>query len=147
MRDCSVASRNDGVPSEMFTSDTARMQAARVAELQELSADDAIPTEMTCGETTRIDATALTGLIEISEGIAVGTPKRGLPRLESPDIEIILARGSTRIETIRPSTEPIIEPPLAALETVPRPSRIRDVLIGGALSIAVMAAWFCATQL
>lgn len=128
----------------MFTSNTARMQAARVAELQEMSADDAIPCEMIGGETTRIDQTALTGLLEKSEGIAVGTPKQGLPQLE-PEI-VVIARGSSpevEVEIVEPAVEPapapVVEPPRASL--------LRDVLIGGALSIVAMAAWYCATQL
>ena len=94
--------------------------------------DDAIPQEMICGETTRIDENALTGLIEKSEGIAVGTPKSGLPVLDAAMV------ADTPVE-------------VAPIEIVPEPvmrhSRARDVLIGGFLSLLVMAAWYCATQL
>jgi hypothetical protein len=132
------------------------MQAERVAQLREMAADDAIPCEMVGGETTRIDQTALTGLIEKSEGIAIGTPKRGMPQLEEPEIEVVLARGSSQqfeateaieaaevIDAVPVEVAPAREPS----RPVMRQSRVRDFMIGGALSIVVMAAWYCATQL
>lgn len=134
----------------MFTSNTARMQAARVAELQELSADDAIPSEMIGGETTRIDQTALTNLIEKSEGIAVGTPKAGLPQLDTADpgfddVTVVrMARGSSQELDVDAPPEPAAAPVVAA---PPKTSRLRDLLIGAAISIAAMAAWYAATQL
>jgi hypothetical protein len=133
----------------MFTSNTARMQAARVAELQELTANDAIPGEMICGETTRIDSASLTGLIEKSAGIAVGTPKQGLPRLE-PEILVAAARGSSGeldIEEVAAVVDAVAEPVVAVEAPPARVSRLRDILIGGAISVAAMAAWYCATQL
>ena len=86
---------------------------------------DAVPYEMVGGETTRLDSSELYGLIEKSEGaeaaqrmIASGTPGTGLPQLEEADVD-----------------EPA------------RPSRLRDFLIGGAISVAAMIAWYCATYL
>jgi hypothetical protein len=136
------ASRDDGVPSEIFTSNTARMQAAKVAELQEMTANDAIPGELICGETTRIDQVSLTGLIEKSEGIAVGTPKEGLPQVDADDFEVtvIRARGSSVEVEAAPVVEAIEAPPARA-------SHLRDVVIGGVISIAAMVAWYCVSQL
>jgi len=120
------------------------MQAEWVAELQQMTAGDAIPCEMVGGETTRIDQTALTGLLEKSEGIAIGTPKRGLPQLQDVEIEPVRARGSSQqldaVDAVPVEVSPACEP-------VMRQSRSRDFLIGGALSIVVMIAWYCATQL
>jgi hypothetical protein len=136
----------------MFTSDTARMQAAKIAELQEMAANDAIPGELTCGETTRIDQMSLTGLIEKSEGIAIGTPKQGLPRVEvdadEVEVTIVRARGSSvevEVDVVEPAA--VVEA-LVVVQTSPaRASRLRDILLGGAISIAAMIAWYCATQL
>lgn len=125
------------------------MKAERVAELREMAADDAIPCEMFGGETTRIDQNALTGLLEKSEGIAVGTPKRGLPQLDHVEIEVVLARGSSQ-ELEVPDVDdamPIEVAPAPEPMPVMRQSRARDFVIGGALSIVVMVAWYCATQL
>lgn len=181
-----------------------------MAELQTLSADDAIPCEMMSGETTRIDQAALTGLIEKSEGIAIGTPNQGLPKLatgsdrvpviatgsdrvpriaagsdripviaagadriplDAPNLGrtpvvatgselipvIAMGRGSSRefeVEEAPVSVDVVVSPvePLeanAASTAAPteRVSRVRDMLIGGGLSIAAMIAWYCATQL
>lgn len=107
--------------------------------------DDAVPQEMICGETTRIDQSALTGLIQKSEGIAVGTPKSGLPVVV--ESEIVMDTGA-----VVAVGEPVVEwvgggEPVVVSEAVQGPSRARDVLIGGFLSLLVMAAWYCATQL
>lgn len=122
------------------------MQAERVAQLREMAADDAIPCEMIDGETTRIDQSALTGLLEKSEGIAIGTPRRGMPQLEEPEI-VVLARGSSQQFEAAEVIDEVVPVEVVAAEPVMRPSRVRDFLIGGALSIVVMAAWYCATQL
>ena len=121
------------------------MKAERVAELRVMAADDAIPCEMVGGETTRIDQNALTGLLEKSEGIAVGTPKRGLPQLDDVEIEVVLARSSSQpvVEDAAPIEVAAREPSMPVM----RQSRVRDFLVGGALAIVVMAAWYCATQL
>jgi hypothetical protein len=136
----------------MFTSNTARMQAAKVAELQEMTANDAIPGEMICGETTRIDQMSLTGLIEKSEGIAVGTPKQGLPRVEVDadeiEVTVLRARGNSPDVEAEVVVEPAVVVAAPVVEAPPaRTSRLRDILLGGAISIAAMVAWYCATQL
>ena len=158
-----VVAGNDGVPREIFSGDTARMKAEKLADLQVLAKggdDDAIPSEMVGTETMRIEQSALTGLIEKSEGVAVGTPKRGLPQLEDPEIEVVLARGSSQeVEAVVVASEPVVREALVdsavvAVEVarepsrpVMRQSRMRDFMIGGVLSILVMVAWYCATQL
>jgi hypothetical protein len=125
--------------------------------------DDAVPTEMIGGETMRIEQAALTGLIEKSEGVAHGTPKRGMPQLVDDEPEIVIeARGSSRqMGAVEPVGEAIVESlaepvveaaPEAIIVREPsmpvmRQSRTRDVMIGGLLALIVMAAWFCATQL
>jgi hypothetical protein len=98
------------------------------------------------GETMRLDSAALVDLIEKSEGIeaaqkfASGTPGLGMPQVEEAapesgaEIEMNLARGS----------EIDLELPPVAIK---QPSRLFDLAIGGALSVLVMAAWYCATQL
>ena len=129
--------------------------------------DDAIPTEMVGGETMRIEQAALTGLIEKSEGVANGTPKRGMPQLvnepeiDEPEIEIIARGSSKQMGAVEPVGESVIESLAPVIEDgavqamvvrepsmpVMRQSRGRDVLIGGLLALIVMAAWYCATQL
>ena len=125
--------------------------------------DDAVPSEMVSSETMRIDQTALTGLIEKSEGVANGTPRRGLPQLVDEEPEIVIeARGSSvQMGAVEPVGEAVVEQLDAPVESavveatvahepsrpVMRQSRTRDVMIGGVLALIVMAAWFCATQL
>lgn len=97
-----------------------------VVELEVVDGD-AIPREVLTGETTRLDSTTLYGLIARSEGSAVaqrviasGTPSNGLPQLVAPDAPVQLAQA---------------------------PSRLHDVLLGGAIAMVAMIAWYCATQL
>jgi hypothetical protein len=137
-----VAAGSDGVVRAVFDQVTARMNVS-VQERFMAACDDAIPQEMSCGETTRIDQNALTGLIHKSEGIAVGTPKSGLPVLpEDPEILMVETGSVVAVgEAVVVVEEPVVS------EALKRPSRARDVLIGGVLSLLVMAAWYCATQL
>ena len=109
--------------------------------------DDAVPGEMICGETTRIDQTALTGLIEKTVGIAVGTPRSGLPVL--PDGPVIEMVADEPVETgsVVAVGEVEVEVLVVSEAVVVKRARGRDVLIGGLLSLLVMAAWYCATQL
>ena len=124
--------------------------------------DDAIPGEMNCGETTRIDQTALTGLIEKSEGIAHGTPKSGLPVLpDGPVIEMVADEPVVETGSVVAVGEAVVEvlgsgavvevlgsgEEVVSEAVVVKRSRGRDVLIGGLLSLLVMAAWYCSTQL
>jgi hypothetical protein len=131
--------------------------------------DGAIPGEMVCGETTRIDQTALTGLLEKSEGIAIGTPKGGLPVLDEPEIEMIADESAGNVVAVGESVvevgvgevvvevgvgevevgvaEAVVSEAVIVAAAGKRPSRARDVLIGGVLSLLVMAAWYCSTQL
>jgi len=125
----------------MFTSDTARINRDKLMGLKVMAAHDAIPSEMNGRETQRIDCRALTGLIEQSQGVALGTPIGGLPALpDDAEIEVVEPRDPVEAAPVEEVTR---EPSLPVL----RPSRLRDVMIGGALSLLVMAAWFCATQL
>jgi hypothetical protein len=140
-----VAAGSDGVVHAVFDGTTARMNQA-TQERFKAACDDAIPQEMTCGETLRIDQQALTGLLEKSEGIAVGTPKDGLPVIAEVVAErevetgAVVAVGESVVEGVGGDDQVVSE-------AVTRPSRARDVLIGGFLSLLVMAAWYCATQL
>lgn len=122
----------------MFTGDTARMNRDKLMNLKVMAAaDDGVPEEMAGGETMRIEQHALAGLLEKSEGIAHGTPKLGLPQIpDEPDIEVVEATAAPVEEIVREPSMPVL-----------RQSRLRDVLIGGGLSILVMLAWYCATQL
>jgi len=124
----------------MFTSDTARINRDKLMGLKVMAAHDAIPSEMNGRETQRIDCRALTGLIEKSEGMALGTPIAGFPALEDAEIEVVEARDPVEAAPVEHVT---CEPSMPVV----RSSRLRDVMIGGALSLLVMAAWFCATQL
>ena len=130
-----VVAGSDGVVGAVFDGGVTARMSISVQERFTAACDDAIPQEMTCGETTRIDQTALTGLIEKSEGMAVGTPKSGLPVLEMAADEPPVEAAPVEIAVREPSM-PVL-----------RHSRARDVLIGGFLSLLVMAAWYCATQL
>ena len=148
MRDPRVVVGSDAVPREMFTGDTARMSAAKLEELT------AVPCEVMDGETTRIDQTALTGLIEKSEGLAIGTPKDGIPQLADPRTSTGLNQttsshtpsATTDPETNTSSLIEIVEPPPSVMPVMPR-ARRRDVMIGGVLALVVVLAWYCALQL
>ena len=103
------------------------MREREVVVEREVGDGDAIPREVLTGETTRLDASELYGLIERSEGaevaqrvVAAGTPSTGLPQVI--DVE---------------STAPVAQPH----------SRLRDILLGGAISLTAMIAWYCATHL
>lgn len=85
---------------------------------------DGVPTEMIGdGETQRLDTNRLYDLIEQTEGTA--TAQR------------VLASGTPRQGL----------PQLVDDEPAPRDTRVRDVMLGGAISLVAMIAWFCATQL
>ena len=141
-----VVAGSDGVVHEVFDVSTARMTRS-TQERFKAACDDAIPQEMSCGETLRIDQQALTGLLEKSEGIAVGTPKNGLPVVEVEQAGVgaveetgaVVAVGESVVERVGGDDQVVSE--------AVTPSRARDVLIGGFLSLLVMAAWYCATQL
>ncbi len=157
-----VGAVSDGVPRAVFGGDTASMNREAQERLT-AACDDAIPTEMVGGETMRIEQAALTGLIEKSEGVANGTPKRGMPQLvdDEPEIEIIARGSSKQMGAVEPVGESVIESLAPVVDDgavqamvarepsmpVMRQSRGRDVLIGGLLALIVMAAWYCATQL
>ena len=150
MRDSRVvaSSGSDGVPGEIFTGDTARMNRDKLMNLKVMAAaaDDGIPREMLGGETMRIDQRSLDGLLEKSEGIAVGTPRLGLPQfVEEPEIEVVAESAADPEVAVEAAPIEVIarEPSMPVM----RQSRLRDVLIGGGLSVLVMAAWYCATQL
>lgn len=166
MRDPRVeVAGSDGIPRAVFGGDTARMNREAQERLAAACDDDAVPSEMVGGETMRIDQTSLTGLIEKSEGVAQGTPKRGMPQLVDDEPEIVIeARGSSmQMGAVQPVGEAVVErldEPVVAESgvvqaivarepTLPvmRQSRTRDVMLGGLLALIVMAAWFCATQL
>ncbi len=136
-------SGSDGVPRAVFGGDTARMNREAQERLT-AACDDAIPREMVGGETTRIDHAALKGLLERSEGMALGTPKNGLPVLD----DSVMMTDEPVVETgcVVAVGEAVVEA-LGVDEAVVKQSRVRDVLIGGFLSLLVMAAWYCTTQL
>ena len=91
-----------------------------------------VPREVTGGETARLDRNELYDLIEQCEGreaaqrmFAAGTPGGGFPQL---------------VDEPEPQREPVLDEPA-------RDTRARDVMLGGAISLAAMIAWYCATQL
>ena len=147
MRDLKVLVNGDGVPQEVFGGDTARLDRKELHGLKRKAAgqdDEAIPVEMgTSGDTMRIDSTALVGLIEQSEGIevakqyAMGTPGEGLPAFADNEPEIQIEEAAPDVVVAREPSHPIYR----------GRSRLRDFLIGGSISVIVMASWYLATQL
>lgn len=119
----------------MFTVDTSRMNHEVQRRLA--TADEAVPEELFVGVTRRIDRSELIGLLEEAGAFATGTPMEGMPVLpDQPDV----------IEAALDDAAPALvnhEPTLPVM----RPSRLRDVLIGGSISLVAMVAWYCATQL
>lgn len=122
----------------MFTSDTSRMN--REVQRRLATNDDAVPEEFFEGVTRRIDRSELTELLEEAGALATGTPKHGLPAY-APQV-------ATASEEAAPVAPVQHEPTLPVTRgSMMRGSRLRDVLIGGSISLVAMVAWYCATQL
>ena len=140
---------SDAVPTEVFGGDTGRIDNRALAGLKRQAkgtVDDAVPCEEIAGETTRLDATAIHSLLEKSEGVkpmAAGTPGEGFPKLEEGEPEITVAGGEDQgdEEAVAATSDSMTEEP------APRASRFGAFMIGGVLSMLVLAAWYCATQL
>jgi len=141
----------DGVVRELHAAgDTARLDRRELHGLKLQSQGiDGVPMEMNCGETMRVDTRELSNLIEESSGIATGTPMAGMPQfIDEPEIEMIapteFARGS--VSEVMPV--PDVDPSREETATIaPGSSRLQGFLIGAAVAVAGVIAWFCTTQL